>query len=109
MPIYPCKCEECGHYEEVVRAVAECRDLPEHCGAQMRRVYTPLPVMEDMKPYRSPLDGSIVSSRAEHRNHMRKHDVIEVGNEKLTRPMQKPYDSGNLKQDIARAIEETSQ
>lgn len=108
MPVYPCKCESCGHYDEVFRSVDKCRDLPDHCGQPMKRVFTPLHVIEDMKPYRSPIDGTIVGSRGAHRNHMRKHDVIEVGNEKLTRPMQKPYDPGDLKKDIAQAIDQVS-
>ena len=69
----------------------------------MTRVLTPLHVIEDMKPYRSPLDGSMVTSRDQHRNHMRKHDVIEVGNEKLEHKP-KPYDDRELKQDIANVI-----
>lgn len=40
-------------------------------------------VMRDMEPYKSPIDGSMVTSRSMHRDHMRKHDVIEVGNERL--------------------------
>ena len=40
-------------------------------------------VMRDMEPYRSPLDGSMVTSRSHHRDHMRKHNVIEVGNERM--------------------------
>jgi hypothetical protein len=44
-------------------------------------------VMPDLQPYRSPLDGSIVSSRSSHRAHMREHGVIEVGNE---RPKPRP-------------------
>lgn len=32
--------------------------------------------------YKSPIDGAIISSRRAHEDHMRKHNVIEVGNEK---------------------------
>lgn len=38
-------------------------------------------VMRDLEPYRSPLDGSMVTSRSQHRAHMRQHGVIEMGNE----------------------------
>lgn len=38
-------------------------------------------VMSDMAEYRSPIDNSIVHSRSMHRDHMRQHGVIEMGNE----------------------------
>jgi hypothetical protein len=40
-------------------------------------------VMRDMEDYRSPLDGTVVSGRRQHRDHMRVHDVVEVGNEQI--------------------------
>lgn len=40
-------------------------------------------IMRDMGEYVSPLDGSVVSSRSTHREHMRTHDVVEVGNERI--------------------------
>lgn len=40
-------------------------------------------VMRDIGEYRSPLDGSMITSRNQHRDHMRAHDVIEVGNEPI--------------------------
>lgn len=39
-------------------------------------------VMRDITPYQSPLDGKWVTSRSEHRDSMRRHGVIEMGNEK---------------------------
>lgn len=41
-----------------------------------------LHVIPDIEPYRSPIDGKVVSGRRQHRDHMRAHEVIEVGNEK---------------------------
>lgn len=38
-------------------------------------------VMPDIKGYRSMCDGSWVDGRAAHREHLRMHNVIEVGNE----------------------------
>lgn len=40
-------------------------------------------VMRDIGEYKSPLDGSVITSRSQHRDHMRAHDVVEVGNEKI--------------------------
>ncbi len=45
----------------------------------------PLPdrhyVMGDIQPYRSTVTGEMVTSRSAHRNHLRRHGLIEVGNE----------------------------
>lgn len=61
-------------------------------------------VMNDIKEYKSPLDGSIISSRSHHRQHMREHGVIEVGNEKLTRPARKTYEPRGVREDLERAL-----
>jgi hypothetical protein len=51
--------------------------------------------MPDIKPYRSMVDGSMIGSRSMHREHLKAHGCIEVGNEmphmmKKVRPMQSP-------------------
>lgn len=38
-------------------------------------------IQPDIAPYRSMIDGSIISSRSEHREHLKKHNCVEVGNE----------------------------
>lgn len=40
-------------------------------------------IMPDISGYKSMLDGSWIGSRSTHREHLRAHGVIEVGNEKL--------------------------
>ena len=40
-------------------------------------------VMPDIDPYISMADGSIIRSRSEHREHLRRHDCFEVGNEAI--------------------------
>ena len=47
-------------------------------------------VMRDMAEYKSPIDGTMVTSRSHHREHMRAHDVIEVGNERMPQPRPEP-------------------
>lgn len=39
-------------------------------------------VLPDLQPYRSTIDGSVISSRSRHREHLRAHNCIEVGNER---------------------------
>lgn len=40
-------------------------------------------LIRDIGEYRSPLDGQMITSRSQHRDHMRTHDVVEVGNESI--------------------------
>lgn len=48
--------------------------------------YVPPPrvvhVVRDIKPYRSMIDGSIIPSRSRHREHLRDHNCVEVGNDR---------------------------
>lgn len=41
-------------------------------------------VMGDIQPYQSMIDGSMIMGRRQHREHLRQHGCIEVGNEKIT-------------------------
>jgi hypothetical protein len=51
--------------------------------------------MRDIGEYVSPIDGSYISTRSAHRDHMRAHDVIEVGNERLkATPVEEPVGFG---------------
>lgn len=40
-------------------------------------------VMTDIQPYKSMIDGSMITSRSKHREHLQAHGCIEVGNEKM--------------------------
>lgn len=40
-------------------------------------------VMKDIEPYKSMVDGSIINSRSRHREHLRAHGCVEVGNDPL--------------------------
>jgi len=39
-------------------------------------------IASDIQPYRSVIDGSMITSRSRHRNHLRQHGCIEVGDQK---------------------------
>lgn len=51
-------------------------------------------IMPDIQPYRSTIDGSLIKSRSHHREHLREHGCIEVGNE---RPKPRQEDWSSLK------------
>lgn len=53
---------------------------PEYSAAKRSELPMPM-VMRDIGEYTSTLDGTVVTTRSQHRDHMKRHDVIEVGNE----------------------------
>lgn len=63
-------------------------------------------VMPDIKPYRSMVTGEEITSRSKHREHLKMHNCIEVGNEtKYLQP--KPLTSPpGLKETIIQATEQ---
>ena len=63
-------------------------------------------IMPDIKPYRSMIDGSEITSRSRHREHLKAHGCFEVGNEtKYLKP--KPVETPpGLKETIARVTYE---
>lgn len=38
-------------------------------------------IMPDIHPYKSMITGELIGSRSSHRQHLREHSCIEVGNE----------------------------
>jgi hypothetical protein len=40
-------------------------------------------VQDDIKPYKSMINGQMITSRSQHRRHLKAHGCIEVGNEKM--------------------------
>ena len=49
-----------------------------------------LQIIRDIDPYKSMITGERIKSRAHHRQHLRDHGCIEVGNEKMTTNLAKP-------------------
>ena len=65
-------------------------------------------IMPDIQPYQSQIDGSIITSRSKHRQHLKDHGCVEVGNDSLvTKPRYKPLDSPpGLKETLIRVANE---
>jgi hypothetical protein len=40
-------------------------------------------IMPDIQPYQSMADGTMITSRSHHREHLKQHNCIEIGNEKM--------------------------
>lgn len=61
-------------------------------------------VMGDIKPYRSVITGEEIGGRRQHREHLKLHGCIEVGNEKMgpkpMRPISREERRGAIRQAI---------
>lgn len=83
--------------------------LPEYGGPAIdsKRIPGPM-VMRDIGEYTSPVDGSHITSRGQHRDHVRRHDLVEVGNERIG-SLEKSIDTGgSIGRDIKKALESAS-
>jgi hypothetical protein len=61
-------------------------------------------VMNDITPYQSQIDGSMITSRSHHREHLKRHGCIEVGNEKIEHRAATVVPG--LKEEVARRVYE---
>jgi hypothetical protein len=96
--MYTFLCHKCGHTDMAFRKVDqrnfppkcdECLNAGREAGWMLRTVDAPM-VMTDMQPYRSMIDGRMIMSRSQHRDHLKSHGCIEIGNEtKYLKPKEK--------------------
>ncbi len=59
-------------------------------------------ILSDIREYPSMVTGEIISSRSQHRDHLRAHGCIEVGNEM---PRVSPEPLPPVRQDLAGALQ----
>ena len=52
-------------------------------------------VMPDIAPYRSMIDGSLISSRSRHREHLKAHGYVEIGNDSSLKQPPQPIPDCN--------------
>lgn len=64
-------------------------------------------VYGDIDPYQSTIDGSLITSRSKHREHLRAHGCFEVGNEvaALVRPERADIDPVHRKELIIAQVQ----
>ena len=62
-------------------------------------------IMPDIKPYKSMVTGEIINSRSRHREHLKDHGCIEVGNEVeyMKKNIRRPEPPPGLHDEIMRA------
>lgn len=57
-------------------------------------------IVKDIEPFKSVVDGSIIGSRRDKREHMKVHGLIEVGNERIGRA-RNSIDMPDVRRDLA--------
>lgn len=103
MPLYEYRCG-CGRRETLVRSIREhTKTIPCECGQAMNQVLGFAYVIPDIEPYRSAVTGERIRGRSHHRQHLKQHGLVEVGNERIKR---KPKPLSPVATDLKRAIEE---
>jgi putative FmdB family regulatory protein len=98
MPLYTFECQLCRHTDQLFRKIKD-RDEPARCvrcspvvvrDNSMKRIVEAPYVAADMSPYQSMITGEMITSRSQHRDHLKAHNCIEIGNEtKYLKPKEK--------------------
>lgn len=81
MPTYDMHCDACGADTEAYLRVAQLEnDRPSCCGQMMRQVllHAPMAYVRPDTHYKCPVTNAGVTSQAQRRNIMAKHDLIDA-------------------------------
>lgn len=83
MPTYEYRCVSCSKLTPAYRTIENRKITPIcSCGAETEKIISaPSMVMPDIQAYNLPGTNKWITSRGQHREHLVKHDLIEVGNE----------------------------
>ena len=85
MPMYDVICKDCGTTDTIFRRISEYKNLPICCGVMTsQQILTAPYVPQEFQPYKSMIDGKIITDRGEHRRHLKINGCSEVGNEDMT-------------------------
>lgn len=106
MPLYDFQCDKCNKVTEEFMKVSEYQE-PICCEQKMKRLFGSTSVMPDIEPYVSMIDGSIINSRSKHREHLKQHGCIEIGNDSSLYRKPKPIETPpGLKETLIRVANE---
>jgi hypothetical protein len=60
-------------------------------------------ILDDIQPYRSMADGSIITSRSKHRDHLKAHGCVEIGDQVHHLQVQRPTFESPARKELIRA------
>ena len=103
MPNYDVICKVCGSHREIYRSIKDYKNRPECCGEIMSIKLSPPNVPKEFQPYKSMIDGRIITDRGEHRRHLKENNCIEVGNECM-KPKPKPLHDKKAKEELRKEL-----
>lgn len=104
MPIYLVKCPKCESRQEIFRSLANFDDLPDCCGTRVERQVCAPMVIADIQPYRSMATGEMITSRSQHRDHLKNTGCVEVGNETIKPKTQSWLEQKTQKETLRKEI-----
>ena len=62
-------------------------------------------IMGDIQPYQSMATGEMITSRSHHREHLKRHGLVEIGNEtKYLKNTKNPSPPPGLKETVAKLV-----
>lgn len=98
-------CNECRVFSPVDEWGYGCPQCGHGNGRQVSySEYPGVQIVPDIDPYRSMLDGSMIDGRAQHRQHLKRHDAVEIGNDSiLHRPPTIPDTAPQQRRELLRA------
>lgn len=104
MPLYAYACLTCSNQQDDYRSVERRHECPacSACGGETQKLILAPQAMPDIQPYPSVITGEIIGSRSRHREHLKAHGCVEVGNEKLP-PPKKPKPPPGAKEAVIAA------
>lgn len=122
MPLYESRCHECGILYQYRKPVAEYLDTPrcDSCGGPTHKVIVTAPVgyvQGKFEPFRSQVDGSIITTQEDLREHNKRNNVVNLhegfSEEKILAgemgQKQVVPDKKEIVEDMQRAIYDVSQ
>lgn len=82
MPVFDVRCKDCSALTEFVCSAKDAHAVPPcaKCGGQQSKVFlsAPMTFVKDFKPFKSPVDGSVIMTQNDLRSHNQRNGVVQI-------------------------------